>query len=195
MFVDVGRVDDGDPEYLTWEELETVQASGRWELQLHSGDGHQQIQYGPGPDDYGPYYAYTEEDEDFDGWQERVRSDIEWGQDTLADHVRGYRAARLRSSVRQLRPGRHQRPTHPRRPARLADRALRRRLHPGRERAGARGQRTAARPDPGHARRQRRRPPRRPAVRGRLAFLCRRPRGVRRLLPVAPALLLVWWDR
>ena len=25
MFVDVGRVDDGDPEYLTWQELETVQ--------------------------------------------------------------------------------------------------------------------------------------------------------------------------
>ena len=91
MFVDVGRVDDGDPEYLTWEELETVQASGRWELQLHSGHGHQQIQYGPGPDDYGPFYAYEEEDEDFDGWQERVRSDIEWGQDTLADHVRAYR--------------------------------------------------------------------------------------------------------
>ena len=31
MFVDVGRVEDGDPEYLTWEELEIVQgaAAGR----------------------------------------------------------------------------------------------------------------------------------------------------------------------
>ena len=58
MFVDVGRVDGGDPEYLTWQELETVQDSGRWQLQLHSGEGHQQIQYGPGDDDYGPYYAY-----------------------------------------------------------------------------------------------------------------------------------------
>ena len=39
MFVDVGRVDGGDPEYLTWQELATVQDSGRWQLQLHSGRG------------------------------------------------------------------------------------------------------------------------------------------------------------
>ena len=37
MFVDVGRVDGGDPEYLTWPELTTMQDSGRWQLQLHSG--------------------------------------------------------------------------------------------------------------------------------------------------------------
>jgi hypothetical protein len=91
MFVDVGRVDDGDPEYLTWEELGTVQDSGRWQLQLHSGKGHTQIQYGPGDDDYGPFYAYKEQGEDFDGWRERVRSDITWGQETLADHVSAYR--------------------------------------------------------------------------------------------------------
>jgi peptidoglycan/xylan/chitin deacetylase (PgdA/CDA1 family) len=93
MFVDVGRVDDGDAEYLTWDELRTVQSSGRWQLQLHSGHGHQQIRYGPGDDDYGPFYAYEDEDEDegFDGWRERVRSDIEWGQDLLADHVRTFR--------------------------------------------------------------------------------------------------------
>jgi peptidoglycan/xylan/chitin deacetylase (PgdA/CDA1 family) len=90
MFVDVGRVDRGDPEYLTWDELGTVQDSGRWELQLHSGEGHQQIQYGPGPDDFGPYYAYEEEGEDFDDWEERVQSDIEWGEETLADHVPSY---------------------------------------------------------------------------------------------------------
>ena len=91
MFVDVGRVDGGDPEYLTWAELQTVQDSGRWELQLHSGKGHKQIQYGPGDDDYGPYYAYEEQGEDFDGWQKRVRSDINWGQKTLADHIAAYR--------------------------------------------------------------------------------------------------------
>lgn len=92
MFIDVGRVDDGeDPEYLTWEELETVQASGRWQLQLHSGHGHHQIRFGPGPDDYGAFYAYKEVDEDFDEWQERVRSDIEWGDETLAEHIPAYR--------------------------------------------------------------------------------------------------------
>ncbi len=90
MFVDVGRVDAGDPEYLTWEELETLQASGRWDLQLHSGKGHKQIQYGPRPDDVGPYYAYEEPGEDLDEWRDRVRSDIEWGGQTLSDHVPTY---------------------------------------------------------------------------------------------------------
>jgi peptidoglycan/xylan/chitin deacetylase (PgdA/CDA1 family) len=91
MFVDVGRVDDGEPEYLTWQELETLEESTRWELQLHSGRGHQQVQYGPDPDDFGPFYAYELEGEDFDAWQERVRSDIEWGQDELAGEIRAYR--------------------------------------------------------------------------------------------------------
>jgi peptidoglycan/xylan/chitin deacetylase (PgdA/CDA1 family) len=90
MFVDVGRVDAGDPEYLTWDELQGIDED-RWHLQLHSGEGHQQIQYGPGDDDYGPFYAYEEQDEDFAGWRDRVRSDIEWGQNTLADHASGYR--------------------------------------------------------------------------------------------------------
>ena len=90
MFVDVGRVDGGDPEYLTWQELATVQDSGRWQLQLHSGKGHTQIHYGPGSDDYGPFYAYKEQGEDFDGWRDRVHSDIAWGQNTLADHASNY---------------------------------------------------------------------------------------------------------
>jgi hypothetical protein len=90
IFVDVGRVEDSDPEYLTWDELDAVQSGGRWELQLHSGVGHQQIKHGPAEDDHGPYYAYRLEGEDFDGWQERVRSDIEWGQETLAGRVDAY---------------------------------------------------------------------------------------------------------
>jgi peptidoglycan/xylan/chitin deacetylase (PgdA/CDA1 family) len=90
MFVDVGRVDGGDPEYLTWQELATVQDSGRWQLQLHSGKGHTQIHYGPGSDDNGPFYAYEEQGEDFDGWRDRVHSDIAWGQKTLADHASTY---------------------------------------------------------------------------------------------------------
>ena len=91
MFVDVGRVDGGDPEYLTWQELATIQDSGRWQLQLHSGKGHTQIHYGSGPDDYGPFYAYEQPGEDFDGWRDRVHSDIAWGQTTLADHISAYR--------------------------------------------------------------------------------------------------------
>ncbi len=29
--------------------------------------------------------------ESFEGWQDRVRSDIDWGQETLADHISAYR--------------------------------------------------------------------------------------------------------
>jgi poly-beta-1,6-N-acetyl-D-glucosamine N-deacetylase len=90
LFVDVGRVDGGDPEYMTWNELRKAQRSGRWQLQLHSGHGHVYIQYGPGPNDTGPYYAYEKQGEDFAGWQKRARSDIEWGQRTLARHIRAY---------------------------------------------------------------------------------------------------------
>jgi peptidoglycan/xylan/chitin deacetylase (PgdA/CDA1 family) len=90
MFVDVGRVEAGDPEYLTWDELRLVQESPRWELQLHSGDGHRQIRFGPGPDDFGPFYAYRKEGEDLDGWRERAHSDIEWGHATLADNIPSY---------------------------------------------------------------------------------------------------------
>jgi peptidoglycan/xylan/chitin deacetylase (PgdA/CDA1 family) len=90
MFVDVGRVDAGDPEYLTWPQIQNLQASGRWELQLHSGRGHVQIRYGPGAGDYGPFYAYEKQGEDFAAWRTRVRSDITWGQQTLSDHVPAY---------------------------------------------------------------------------------------------------------
>jgi peptidoglycan/xylan/chitin deacetylase (PgdA/CDA1 family) len=90
LFVDVGRVVAGDPEYLTWEQLRDLDGD-RWEVELHSGEGHTQIRFGPGDDDFGPFYAYLEQGEDFDGWQHRVRSDIEWGQRMLERHLRSYR--------------------------------------------------------------------------------------------------------
>jgi peptidoglycan/xylan/chitin deacetylase (PgdA/CDA1 family) len=91
LFVDVGRVDAKDPEYLTWKELNTLQRSGRWEVQLQSGTGHHRIRYGPAPDDVGPFYAYRGSEERIDGWRERVFSDITWGEEQLSFRVRGYR--------------------------------------------------------------------------------------------------------
>jgi peptidoglycan/xylan/chitin deacetylase (PgdA/CDA1 family) len=91
LFVDVGRVVAKDPEYLTWRELNTMQRSGRWEVQLQSGRGDRRIQYGPGPDDVGPFYAYRGSEERLDGWRERVFSDITWGEEQLSFRVRGYR--------------------------------------------------------------------------------------------------------
>jgi peptidoglycan/xylan/chitin deacetylase (PgdA/CDA1 family) len=91
LFVDVGRVEEEDPEYLTWKELNALQRSGRWEVQLQSGTGHHQIRYGPAPDDVGPFYAYRGSEEIIGGWRERVFSDITWGEEQLAFRVRGYR--------------------------------------------------------------------------------------------------------
>jgi peptidoglycan/xylan/chitin deacetylase (PgdA/CDA1 family) len=52
VFVDVGRVNaEKQAEYLTWKELDALQRGGRWEVQLQSGAGHHEIQYGPAPED------------------------------------------------------------------------------------------------------------------------------------------------
>jgi peptidoglycan/xylan/chitin deacetylase (PgdA/CDA1 family) len=91
MFVDAGRVEDGDPEYLTWDELAALDGA-RWELQLHSGHGHRQIRYGPGESDFGAFYAYREEGESLDGWRERAFPDLEWGAERLASEVPGPRS-------------------------------------------------------------------------------------------------------
>lgn len=155
MFVDVGRVEAGDPEYLTWEELETVEASDRWELQLHSGEGHQQIRYGPAPEDVGPYYAYEEEGEDFDEWRERVHSDIEWGEQTLSDRIASYEplafAPPTATTDRTARTIRASRMTFSAGSWSSSAPSSR-----GRECAGAFGEPAAARADPGHTGRHRR---------------------------------------
>ena len=91
LFADVGRVEAEHPEYLTWSELNTLQRSGRWDVQLQSGTGHHRIRYGPAPDEVGPFYAYRGAEEILGGWRERVFSDITWGEEQLAFRVRGYR--------------------------------------------------------------------------------------------------------
>ena len=91
LFVDVGRVEHADPDYLTWEDLSRLESSSRWDVQLQSGTGRRQIQYGSSPDDVGPFYAYRGSEEVLGGWRERVFSDITYGEEQLAAHVRGYR--------------------------------------------------------------------------------------------------------
>jgi hypothetical protein len=91
MFVDAGRVRAGDRAYLTWEELAALQRNGRWDVQLQSGTGNRRIKYGPGREDVGPFYAYRGSEERFDGWRERVFSDINDAEELLARRVPGYR--------------------------------------------------------------------------------------------------------
>ena len=76
-----------------------------------------------GDDDYGPFYAYEEEGEDFDGWRERVRSDIEWGQETLAGQIDAYRPLAFAPPYGNYGQDGHERPADPGRPAGLADRS------------------------------------------------------------------------
>jgi peptidoglycan/xylan/chitin deacetylase (PgdA/CDA1 family) len=90
LFVDVGRVAAGDPEYLTWAELERLQRSGRWQIQLQSGTGNAQIHYGPRPGDIGPFYAYRGSEEVINAWRERVFGDIFLAERQLTARVDGY---------------------------------------------------------------------------------------------------------
>jgi hypothetical protein len=90
LFVEVGPIEKHDPEVLTWEELDRVQRSGRWDVQLQSGTGDRLFRWGPRPDDVGPFYAYRGSEEVLGGWRERVFSDITYGEQQLAHHVRGY---------------------------------------------------------------------------------------------------------
>jgi len=91
LFVDVGRIEEDDPAYLTWEELARLQVSGHWDVQLESGTGNRLIRYGPAPDDVGPFYAYRGSEEVLGGWRERVFSDVTYGEEQLAFHVPGHR--------------------------------------------------------------------------------------------------------
>ena len=91
LFVDVGRIEAQDPAYLTWDELDKLQDSGRWDVQLQSGTADHEIRYGPDPDDVGPFYAYRGTEEVLGGWRERTFSDITYGEEQLAHHVEGYR--------------------------------------------------------------------------------------------------------
>ena len=93
MFVDAGAVNGGDPEYATWDDLNAMQESGRWAIQLHAGrDGHENIRYGAGPGESGPFYAYRNSllRESLADWHKRVIADLDWGERRLRRHVPGY---------------------------------------------------------------------------------------------------------
>ena len=91
LFVDIGPTEEGNPDQLTYTDLDRLQAGGRWDVQLQSGTGNRRIRYGPAPDEVGPFYAYRGSEEVLGGWRERVFSDVTYGEDQLTAHVHGYR--------------------------------------------------------------------------------------------------------
>jgi peptidoglycan/xylan/chitin deacetylase (PgdA/CDA1 family) len=91
MFVDVGSVEEHEPRYASWEQVEAAQRSGRWEVQLHAGHGHHNIPY-DAQGTMGPFYANRMlARESLDDWERRVVRDLDWGQATLRRHVPSYR--------------------------------------------------------------------------------------------------------
>jgi hypothetical protein len=91
LFADIGPIEKRDREVLTWAELDRIARSGRWEVQFGSGTGDRLIQFGPGADDVGPFYAYRGSEEVLGGWRERVFSDLTYGEEQLGYNVAGYR--------------------------------------------------------------------------------------------------------
>ena len=91
MFVDTGRVRARNRAFLTWKELAALQRGGRWDVQLRSGTGNRLIEYGPGSEDVGPFYAYRGSEERLDGWRERVFSDINDAEELISHRVPGYK--------------------------------------------------------------------------------------------------------
>ena len=90
LFIDAGRVDKGDPAYLRWSELDALQRSGDWEIQLEAGTGKHLMQWGPSRRDVGSFYTYRGTDEVVFGWRERVFGDLAWGERMLKYRIHGY---------------------------------------------------------------------------------------------------------
>jgi peptidoglycan/xylan/chitin deacetylase (PgdA/CDA1 family) len=47
VFTITGRVSTHQPYYLTWEEIERMHASGRWDFEAHTHDGHRRVRIDP----------------------------------------------------------------------------------------------------------------------------------------------------
>ena len=81
----------GDPEYLSWQELDALQRGGRWDVQLESGIGQVPHALRPRARRRGPVLRLPRTEEVLGGWRERVFGDVSWGERQLAYRVPGYR--------------------------------------------------------------------------------------------------------
>ena len=95
LFVDVGRVDAGDREYLTWRgarERARQAGGGSCNCMFSAGKGHEQIQHGPGDERLrGRSTPTSIRARDFGAWQKAGAVRYRWGQHTSLDHDRGVR--------------------------------------------------------------------------------------------------------
>jgi len=104
VFAITGEIEARVTKYLRWDELARMQASGRWNVQLHADEGHVTIPVGLEPDGtpiLKPYYGWLEYNptrhptgehlESYGEWKYRAEGDVAEGQAELAAHVPGYR--------------------------------------------------------------------------------------------------------
>jgi hypothetical protein len=91
MYIPTGAV--GLPGRLTWDQLRQMEASGRWQIDEHAGDGHVLVT----ADAAGrrlPFYASemwaSGAQESFDRYRQRASGDIELGLATLARNIPGW---------------------------------------------------------------------------------------------------------
>ena len=91
MYVPTGFVNR--PGHLTWQQLQQMQASGRWQIDEHAGDGHVIITVNAAGTQ-GPFYANevwaNGKRESFVEYTRRVRNDIEHGTAMLAHFLPGW---------------------------------------------------------------------------------------------------------
>ena len=103
MFDATGWTDGGLAKFLRWNELAAMQASGRWDIQLHAGQGHVNITTGldsTGAPVLHPYYAWLAYDparypsgahlEPYADWRTRAEGDLAQGLALLRAHIPGY---------------------------------------------------------------------------------------------------------
>jgi peptidoglycan/xylan/chitin deacetylase (PgdA/CDA1 family) len=96
MFVAPGQIRADDAQFLTWKELAAMTKSGRWDVQELAGAPPRRVAY----DARGrtaPFYAvrrYTRSGglESLADWEQRVTTDVFAGDDSLREHLPGYRA-------------------------------------------------------------------------------------------------------
>jgi hypothetical protein len=103
MFDVTGWSEQRTSKFLYFEELARMQESGRWEIELHAGQGHTTVQVGvdsSGAPILEPYYAWRRYDpvrypagdrlEPYADWQLRAEGDIAQAAAVLAAHVPGF---------------------------------------------------------------------------------------------------------
>jgi peptidoglycan/xylan/chitin deacetylase (PgdA/CDA1 family) len=89
IFVIVGAVQESNPFYLTWSELQRMQRSGRWDVEFHAYHGHVRVPYNA-TGDLGAFYAVREyrngQLESVAQYAARVSGDIDTGLRIMAQH-------------------------------------------------------------------------------------------------------------